>query len=151
MIQGLGELFSVDLNPLAAKVDKSFLRGQQFAPFGFGKRLVPQSHLHLEVEHALRVEFLLPLLADGHAHARTRTLSPPVGHADEDAAFLEDRHVLKKLVSLPRRPCQRLINVARLDQLLDQEALLRSEVNGRKEFNQRFPCLLSRPTVLTPC
>ena len=49
--QGLGQLVPVHFDPLAAQQHQPLFGGEQLAPFGLGKLLVPQGQLHLEVEH----------------------------------------------------------------------------------------------------
>ena len=142
VVQGFGQLVAVDFDPLAPQQHEPFLGGQQLAPFGFGKLLFAQGELHLEVEHRLGIELLLSLLADGNAHPGTGTLFPPVGQAHQHAAFLEDRHLLEEPVRLAGRPRQRLVDVARVDQLPGKRALLRGPVDGREQLHQRLLVLL---------
>ena len=84
------------------------------------------------------VELLLPLRSDGDAHAGPRAFLPPVGQPHQHAALLEYRHFLQEPVRLLGRPGQRLVDVARIDQFLDERTGLRSQVDGREQFHQRL-------------
>ena len=125
---------------------QSLLGRHQLPQLGWAELLVAQRELHLEVEHRVEAELALCLPADVDFHARTGPLLPPVGQADQHAALLQDRHVVQEPVSLPRRPRQRLVDVAGIHQFLDQRALLRGELDGREQLDERL--LVSRAGVL---
>ena len=136
VLERLTQLLPVDLDPLPAQHDQSVVSRHQLAPFRLGQLLVAQSQLHLEVEQSARIELPASGITDGHPHPRSRPLLPPIGHPHQDAALFQHRHVLKKAIRVTGRPGQRLVQVARVDQLLHQHALLRCLVHRREEPHQ---------------
>ena len=100
--------------------------------------LVAQGQCDLEIEHRAEIELALLRVADRDADARPRAFLPPVGQPDQDAALLERGHVLQEPVSGTRRPCQRLVEIARIEQFLHQRASLGGRLDRREQMDERL-------------
>ena len=113
-----------------------------------GQRFAVERDIRGELEQRRRVQGA-PLagvdLDVDHGTGRAIRL-PPVRHPDDQAALLEDRDVLEESIRLARGPGQRVIDLARVDHLLDQFASLGRALDRQQERQQRRAIL--RPRVL---
>ena len=125
VLERLGQLLPVNLHPLALEPDQSVHRGQQFLKLGLAQGLAVQADADREIEQCVHAQRRAPPPVDPHIDDRPRRMTglPPIRNANDQATFLKDRDVLQKAVRLPRRPRQRVIHVAGIDQFLHQSVL----------------------------
>src|SRR5208337_1929288 len=121
VFQCLRQLFAVDLDPLPLDGHETANRLEEPLELGLGERLTLERHVHGEIEQVADTQRTLFAGVDLDIDHRTRRVArfPPVRYPDDQAALLEDRDVLKKPVRLARSPGKRMIDLARLDHLLD--------------------------------
>ena len=100
----LVELLPVHLDPAPLEEDEPLGTLAQLPELGLGDLLVAEGEADGEVEHRVEAERggLALSNRDGHARPRGPAAAPPVGHADDDAALLERRHLAEEAVRLGR-------------------------------------------------
>jgi len=97
MLQGLRQLLAVDLDPLSLDGHQPANRLEQPLQLGLSERFTLESHVYREIEQVADAQGA-PLagidLDVYHRSGRVIRL-PPVRYADDQAALLKDRDVLK--------------------------------------------------------
>ena len=137
--QRLGKSGSVHLYPLALEKDEAVGTRQELSNLRRGQRGSANHGFHAEVQHRLRAQKAARLRADPHRDLRSAPTRPPVGKPRQQAALFVERDFLEKAVCLLGGPCQRVVNVAGLDEPPHQLALLRSRLDRREQVHECFP------------
>ena len=123
------------VNPVAARQQRLQLLRRQ--------RLVSERHSHIEIQHGLHAERGLFLRADGHRDPRARPPLPPVGQPHRQTALFQVRNREQESLGQVRRPCQRLIDLPRIDQFPHPVAARGGLLDRSEQVYQRGPIVLS--------
>ena len=118
MRQGLRKLIPVHFDPLAFEVDHPVLRLEQLFEFRFGQPFLSQGDMDIEVKHGIKAERALTLFADQYGNPYPTAGAPPVREPDQQTALFIGWNFQKKGICLLCRPCQRMKEVSRFNQII---------------------------------
>ena len=122
VIEDVHQLFAVNLDPFAFDQDQAFTGGKEFLDFLLGHPFAAQGQSDIEVQEGFHSEFRRRLAADLHRNPGPGTFpaAPPVGHAYDQTRLLIQRDLAEKTVGLPGSPGERVVDIARIDQVADE-------------------------------
>ena len=126
LVEHLAELVGVRLDPAALDEHQPCAGPQQGLQLSFAQGLAPQGELDAEVQQRVEAQHRGPLVPHRHRHHRAGASpgAPPVGQAQHQARPLEGFGLAQKGVGRGRGPGQGVVDLAGLQHVLDERAVL---------------------------
>ena len=148
LVDDLRELVAIDLDPLALDQHQALAGRKQLFDLTVRKPLAVESQTDIEIQQRIHPQGGRRFAADRDRHPRPGPVpgAPPVGQAHHQSGLLVQRDLAQETMRLPGRPRQRMIHVARVDQLADERAFFRRPGEGRQQGEQLLPVLRLRRT-----
>ena len=139
VLDRLPEPVAVDLHPLPLEQHEVAVAGEQRLDLRVRQRLPGQRDGDVEVQHRVRADHRRRPASDGDADPRPRPLAPPVRQSHGQAGRLQLRHAAQQPIGAIRRPRQRLVDLARVDERPHPRARLRGLLDRRQQRDERRP------------
>ena len=134
-IQGRLQRGSIHFDPAALEKRQAFFGRKQLANFLLGDHLTLKPELRIGRKDRVQAKLGRCLFAYLQLKPRATPHRPPFRHPAQDSTFFKHGQRIEKLISLCNLPGQRLEQLSRVQQALDQWHTTRTCLHRRKQID----------------